>query len=263
MELVFQGGQSTLGNSAGPDAGPDTYYPLNWDATCRWYVFDGGFESYSLTTDGIYLNASYYAQSQFGAIGSTKRTFRTWGLGASLDTTLSWSSSGVLIIGAGRARNSSPSTVEFTPRSIGGVRVYSCTIWEEDACVRHYIPCLSPDGAYGMYDVVNGVFVLFRKANPLYIQYTYDSELLPPALGGGSIIIRRATVLATSPVTSDIVLTLSYGSSYSFTITRGGTTSNAVMVPDESDGLALYSLNREYDDFYYYMTPLRWRRESL
>lgn len=262
MELVFQGGQSTLGNSAGPQSPTSKIYPLDWDGDCRWYIFDGGFESYSLTTDGSYRNASYYAQSEFGAIGSAKRTFRTWGLGASLDTTLSWSSSEALIIGAGRDRMTSPSKVEFTPRSIGGLRVYSCTIWEEDACVRHYIPCLSPDGAYGMYDVVNGAFVLFRKANPLTIRYTYDSVMRPPALGGGEIIVRNATVSATSPVTSDVVLFLSYDSDsnpYSFTITRGGTTSNTVRVPapDGSDTLESYSLNREYDDFYYYQTPLR------
>ena len=263
MELVFQGGQSTLGNSAGPSTSSMTALrPLDWDGDCRWYIFDGGFESYSLTTDGIYLNASYYAQSQFGAIGSTKRTFRTWGLGASLGTTLSWSSSDALIIGAGRDRMSSPSKVEFTPRSIGGIRVYSCTVWEEDACVRHYIPCLSPDGTYGMYDVVNGKFIIFRKANPLTIQYTYDSVLLPPELGGGEIIVRYATVSATSPVTSDVVMSLVYGDDgypYNFTITRGGTTSNTVTVPapDGSDVSPSYSLDREYDDFYYYQTPLR------
>lgn len=262
MELVFQGGQSTLGNSAGPNAGTDAYRPLGWDSKCQWYVFDGGFESYSLTTGGSYRNASYYAQSEFGAIGSTKRTFRTWGLGASLDTTLSWSSRGALIIGAGRERETFSNDLVFTSRSIGGVRVYSCTIWEEDACVRHYIPCLSPDGAYGMYEVVNGKFIIFRKANPLTIQYTYDSVLLPPGFGdGGSIIVTYATVLATSPVTSDIVLTLSYGSDdypYSLTIARGGTVSNTVTVVDEPGMSASYSLNREYDDFYYYQTPLQW-----
>ena len=265
MELVFQGGQSTLGNSAGPQSPTATYYPLDWDGKCQWYVFDGGFESYSLTTGGSYRNASYYTQSEFGAIGSSKRTFRTWGLGASLDTTLSWSSKGVLIIGAGRERKTSSNDLVFTSRSIGGIRVYSCTVWEEDACVRHYIPCLSPDGTYGMYDVVNGKFIIFRKANPLTIQYTYDSVMLPPEFGGGSVIVKYATVSATSPVTSDIVLTLSYGSDgypYSLTIARGGTISNTVRVVDEPDVLESYSLNREYDDFYYYQTPLRWTRLS-
>ena len=271
MELVFQGGQSTLGNSAGPNAGTDAYWPLGWDSKCQWYVFDGGFESYSLTTGGSYRNASYYAQSEFGAIGSSKRTFRTWGLGASLDTTLSWSSRGALIIGAGRERKTSSNDLVFTSRSIGGIRVYSCTVWEEDACVRHYIPCLSPDGTYGMYDMVNGKFIIFRKANPLTIQYTFDSVLLPPEFGGGSIIVRYATVSATSPVTSDVVLFLSYDSDsnpYSFTITRGGTTSNTITVPaPDLNGPVLlesYSLNREYDDFYYYQTPLQWvERPSL
>lgn len=266
MELVFQGGQSTLGNSAGPNAGTDTFHPLDWDGTCEWWVFDGGYRSYALTTSGSYLNASDYAQSQFGAIGSVKRTFRTWGLGASLDTTLSWSSSEVLIIGAGRVYNSSSSKVEFTPRSISGLRVYSCTVWEGDACVRHYIPCLSSDGAYGMYDVVGGKFVIFRKANPLTLTTRYE-EL--PALGGGAIITSYAKLTSKTPVTSDLTITATDYDDYhnpftvTFTITSGATESSRVPWDASSDWNPIYSISKEYDDFYYYMTPLRWHDELL
>lgn len=262
MELVFQGGQSTLGNSAGPKS-LTSYQPLDWDGNCQWYVFDGGFESYSLTTSGIYLNASYYAQSQFGAIGSSKRTFRTWGLGSSLDTTLSWSSSGALIIGAGRERKSSSSDLVFTSRSIGGIRVYSCTIWEEDACVRHYIPCLSPDGAYGMYDVVNGKFIIFRKANPLTLTTSYEEVEIPPAFGGGTVIRSYAKLTSKTPVTSNLTITATDYDEYNnptnvtFTIASGATESGKQNWYT-GDWNPFYSINKEYDDFYYYQTPLRW-----
>lgn len=265
---MFQGGQSTLGNSAGPiTSSTITLRPLDWDGDCRWYIFDGGFESYSLTTDGIYLNASYYAQSQFGAIGSTKRTFRTWGLGASLDTTLSWSSGEVLIIGAGRDRYSTSTDVRFTPRSIGGIRVYSCTIWEEDACVRHYIPCLSPDGAYGVYDVVGGKFVIFRKSNPLTLTTSWEESMLPPALGGDIITRFYAKLTSKTPVTSNLTITATdydeYNNPFSvtFTIASGATESNKVLWYTD-DWNPTYSISKEYDDFYYYQTPLRWTQLS-
>ena len=269
MELVFQGGQSALGNSAGPNAGTSSSWPLDWDGTCEWWVFDGGYESYALTTGGSYLNASDYAQSQFGAIGSVKRTFRTWGLGASLDTTLSWSSSEVLIIGAGRTYNSSPSKIEFTPRSISGLRVYSCTIWEGGDCVRHYIPCLSPDGVYGMYDMVGGRFMVFRKANPFTLTMSYEESMLPPALGGGTIINSYAKLTSKTPVTSNLTITATDYDDYNnpinvtFTIASGATESSKMRWDTSSDWNPTYSINKGFDDFYYYMAPLRWHYGSL
>ena len=268
MELVFQGGQSTLGNSAGPNAGSDSYYPLGWDSTCEWWVFDGGYKSYALSTGGSYFNASSYTQSQFGAIGSVKRTFRTWGLGASLDTTLSWSSSDVFIIGAGRYNSYGTSEKGFTPRSISGLRVYSCTIWEEDACVRHYIPCLSPDGAYGMYDMVGGKFVTFRKANPLTLTMSYEEVVIPPAFGGGTIIKSYAKLTSKTPVTSNLTITATDYDEYNnpinvtFTIASGATESGKQNWYTD-DWNPFYSINKEYDDFYYYLTPLRWAMEPL
>lgn len=37
-------------------------------------------------------------------------------------------------------------------------KLYSCQIYDNGILVRDYVPCINPDGARGLYDVVNGVF---------------------------------------------------------------------------------------------------------
>lgn len=37
-------------------------------------------------------------------------------------------------------------------------KMYSCQIYEDDTLVRDFVPCINPDGAYGLYDKVNEQF---------------------------------------------------------------------------------------------------------
>ena len=37
-------------------------------------------------------------------------------------------------------------------------RVYSCQIYDNGTLIRDYVPCISPGGKAGLYDIVNGVF---------------------------------------------------------------------------------------------------------
>lgn len=41
---------------------------------------------------------------------------------------------------------------------LGALRMYSCSIYDNDILVRYYIPCTSSTGAVGLYDTVSGVF---------------------------------------------------------------------------------------------------------
>ena len=38
------------------------------------------------------------------------------------------------------------------------MKLYSCQIYDNDALIRNFIPCLSPDSEIGLYDTVNSVF---------------------------------------------------------------------------------------------------------
>lgn len=268
MELVFQAGQATKGNSAGPYAVTANSWPTNWDGASDWWIFDGGYKSYALTLDSCYYynasTSSTYTGS-LGAVGTAKRVFRTWGLGASLDSTLSWSSDSPLIIGGGRDRDTiSTSHILFTPRSISGIRVYSCTIWEGEDCVRHYIPCTSPDGVYGMYDAVNGKFLVFRRANPLTISQRVVESSLPPAFGGGTFSQTFTKFVAASPVTSALTIKITeyLGGETSFTIAKGATVSNEV-VWERGEYAPTYSISKASDDFFYYMDPILWSYRSI
>ena len=45
---------------------------------------------------------------------------------------------------------------------LGALRMYSCSIYDNDILVRYYIPCTNASGIAGLYDTVSGVF--FRDA---------------------------------------------------------------------------------------------------
>lgn len=39
-----------------------------------------------------------------------------------------------------------------------GAKCYSCKIYDNDALIRNYIPCINPDSEVGLYDMVNSKF---------------------------------------------------------------------------------------------------------
>lgn len=45
-------------------------------------------------------------------------------------------------------------------------RIYSCQIYDNGTLVRDYIPCVSPEGYFGLYDLVTNEFYGFVKSGP-------------------------------------------------------------------------------------------------
>ena len=77
----------------------------------------------------------------------------------------------------------------------GNVRIYSCHIYDNGTLVRDYVPCKNPSGAYGLYDMANGLFYQNAGSGA----FTAGEEVVAPATA--SVMVTSDNVAEYDPYT--------------------------------------------------------------
>jgi hypothetical protein len=113
-------------------------------------------------------------------------------------------------------------------------RIYSCLIYDNGVKVRDYIPCTSPDGVSGLYDLVNDVFYpLQQVVTKLENKLTLSSGI----------------VTSQYPVASEltIIISMPFGTSTKYTMSKF---SSSMTTPTYA--IAITSISPTEDDTYIY-----------